>query len=222
VPPNLQKIESRKEDIMKRWMPFYIPPGIIILLYGLSMVQGNNINCTVCKPTIKGSSSLGIWLGYCNDQSAQVRNDQQGKCGPNSNECITATIEQKCTRDTEGELASYFRRNSLTLEKKIKGCWNQDQTEALEDMIKACGGKVDVKTCHDKNYCNAAALPPAIATETIAVVVVIAVVTMILGFLTWGCWRNDRACFRRNGSIPISTDAEMPKRRRRRSSSDSD
>ena len=216
MPPNLQKIESLKEDIMKRWMPFYIPPGIIILLYGLSMVQGDNLKCKVCKPPIKDSSSLGIWVGYCNHEP------QQEPCGPKSNECITATIEQNCTRDTEGELASYFRRNSLTLEKEIKGCWNQDQTEALEDMIKACGGKVDVKTCHDKNYCNAAPLPPAIATETIAVVVVIAVVTMILGFLTWGCWRNDRACFRRNGSMPISTDAEMPKRRRRRSSSDSD
>ena len=178
MPANFQKSEPRKEHIMKRCMPYYIPPGIIVLLCVLSMVQGDNLKCRVCSekpegfPSNKDSISLGILLGYCNDENA---GQLQQKCGPNSNECITATIKQECIKETEGELESYFRRNFLTLEKEIKGCWNQDQTEVLEDMIEACGGKVDVKTCGDKDYCNAAAPPPAIATETIAVVVVIAV-----------------------------------------------
>jgi len=219
---NFQKSEPRKEDTMKRCMPFYIPPGIFVLLCVLSMVQGDNLNCTICYENPQGfpskySSSLGIWLGYCNHQS-----EHQKECGPHSNECITATIEQMCEKETDGELESYFRRNYLSLEKEIKGCWNKDQTKVLEDMIEACGGKVDVKTCQDKDYCNAATLPPAIATETISVVVVIAVVAMILGFLTWGCWKHEKACFSKRGSMPISTDAEMPKRRRISSSSDSD
>ena len=218
--PNFQKSEPRKEDIMKLCLPFCNPPGIIALLFVLSMVQGNNLKCSKCSegfPSNTDSRPLGIWLGYCD----KIK-EQQKTCGPDSNECITATIEQKCEKETEGELASYFRRSTLPLEKEIKGCWNKDQTEVLKNMIKACGGKVDVKTCRDKDYCNAAAPPPAIATETIAVVVVIAVVAMILGFLTWGCWRQERACFSQNGSKPISTDAEMPKRRRISSSSDSD
>jgi len=225
VPPNFQKSEPRKEDIMKRCMPYYIPPGIIVLLCVLSMVQGDNVKCRICSENPQGfpskySSSLGIWLGYCNDEND---GQLQQECGPKSNECITAAIEQECIKETEGELESYFPRNALTLEKEIKGCWNQDQTEVLEGMIEACGGKVNVQTCQDKDNCNAAPPPSAIATETIAVVVVIAVVAMILGFLTWGCWRHERACFSQNGSKPISTDAEMPRRRRRMSSSsDSD
>jgi len=194
------------------------------------MVQGDNLKCRVCSeqpegfPSNKDSSPLGILLRYCNHPSEHEKHTELNtECGPNSNECITATIKQECIKETEGELESYFRRNFLTLEKEIKGCWNQDQTEVLEDMIEACGGKVDVKTCGDKDYCNAAAPPPAIATETIAVVVVIAVVAMILGFLTWGCWKHERACFSNRGSKPISTDAEMSTRRRRiSSSSDSD
>ena len=221
VQSNFQKSEPRKEDIMKRCLPFCIPPGIIVLLCVLSMAQGDNLKCSKCSegfPSNTDSRPLGIWLGYCD----KIK-EQQKPCGPDSNECITATIEQKCEKETEGELASYFRRSTLPLEKEIKGCWNKDQTEVLKNMIKACGGKVDVKTCRDKDYCNAAAPPPAIATETIAVVVVIAVVAMILGFLTWGCWKHERACFSNRGSKPISTDAEMPTRRRRiSSSSDSD
>ena len=219
--PNFQKSEPRKEDIMKLCLPFCNPPGIIALLFVLSMVQGNNLKCSKCSegfPSNTDSRPLGIWLGYCD----KIK-EQQKTCGPDSNECITATIEQKCEKETEGELASYFRRSTLPLEKEIKGCWNKDQTEVLKNMIKACGGKVDVQTCRDKDYCNAAAPPPAIATETIAVVVVIAVVAMILGFLTWGCWKHERACFSNRGSKPISTDAEMSTRRRRiSSSSDSD
>jgi len=221
VQPNFQKSEPRKEDIMKLCLPFCNPPGIIALLFVLSMVQGNNLKCSKCSegfPSNTDSRPLGIWLGYCD----KIK-EQQKTCGPDSNECITATIEQKCEKETEGELASYFRRSTLPLEKEIKGCWNKDQTEVLKNMIKACGGKVDVQTCRDKDYCNAAAPPPAIATETIAVVVVIAVVAMILGFLTWGCWKHERACFSNRGSKPISTDAEMSTRRRRiSSSSDSD
>jgi len=221
VQPNFQKSEPRKEDIMKLCLPFRIPPGIIVLLCVLSMVKGDNLKCSKCSegfPSNTDSRPLGIWLGYCDHLK-----EQQKPCGPNSNEGITATIKQTCEKETEGELASYFRRSTLPLEKEIKGCWNKDKTEGLVNMIKACGGKVDVKTCRDKDHCNAAPPPSAIATETIAVVVVIAVVAMILGFLTWGCWKHKRACFSTNGSMPISTDAEMPKRRPRiSSSSDSD
>ena len=145
MPPNFQKSEPRREDIMKRCMPSCIPPGIFVLLCVLSMVQGDNLKCRVCSekpegfPSNKDSSSLGILLRYCNDKDD---GRLQQKCGPKSNECITATIKQECIKETEGELESYFPRNALTLEKEIKGCWNKDQTEVLENMIKACGGKV--------------------------------------------------------------------------------
>ena len=210
MPPNLQKSEPRKEDIMKRCMTLCSHPGMIALLCVLSIVQGDALWCKYCSERPEGfpsnaeSSSRGILFGYCSELG-----ELNKKCGSNSNQCVSATIKQECGKETDGDLASYFPRKSMTLDKLIKGCWDDNQTKNLQDMIIACGGKVDVKTCQGEDYCNADPLPPPIATEMIAVVVVIAVIVMILGFLTWGCWKHEKACFSKKGSMPISTDAEI-------------
>jgi hypothetical protein len=170
------------------------------MLFGANIVLKDQKDFLPTSRAAHGEYCLDIVVNWVNSTK---------KCGSNSNQCVSATIKQECGKETDGDLASYFPRKSMSPNKRIKGCWDDNQTKNLQDMIIACGGKVDVKTCQGEDYCNADPLPPPIATEMIAVVVVIAVVVMILGFLTWGCWRHKKACFSKKGSMPISTDAEI-------------
>ena len=101
MPPNSQKSEPRKEDIMKRCMTLCSHPGMIALLCVLSIVQGDALWCKYCSERPEGfpsnaeSSSRGILFGYCSELGELNKNVAQTR---------TSVFRQLSNRNVERRL----------------------------------------------------------------------------------------------------------------------